>query len=518
MIRYPLSILALLSLALSSSASQRQILIRDSFAQPMAKKREHKPIRTRFIEPDFDVLATRGGSGRRTTDKKLSITLFDDVVLHVSMTNVERDAAGTTVWSGIVDGDENSSVIVSVKDRAMSGTLWTSSRRFAIEPGENGTHEALELDTHAFPDESEPPRPLTASRTITSNALVTATDTADFFDILVVYTDDLRASLGSTAAAQTAASNAIAAMNTAYANSGVLPRARLVGTAEVTYAENGDLYAALLAVRNTSDGLLDEVPPLRTQVGADAVSMLVLNGGGSCGIGFVMTSPSSSFAQHAYNVVANSCATGNLSFAHELGHNFGLEHDRFVSPNGDPAYSYGFGYVDTEDQFRDVMAYANGCNGCPRVQYFSTPDRTYLSRPLGVNYLLSNSADNVRALNNAASVIANWRQSVQAPPPPPTPVFTQDPLVPQSTIVQALHLTELQTAINACRAYASLSAATWTPIAAGSTISSAHILELRNALTPALVALGESAVYTDPSLSGVAIKAIHVQELREYLK
>ena len=67
MIRYPITLLVLLSLALSSSASERQILIRDSFAQPRAKEREHKPVRARFIEPDFDVLALRGElAGKRS--------------------------------------------------------------------------------------------------------------------------------------------------------------------------------------------------------------------------------------------------------------------------------------------------------------------------------------------------------------------------------------------------------------------------------------------------------------------
>jgi hypothetical protein len=511
MTRSQATILVLLSLALPSAASERQILLRQSFAYSKPKVRERQPLRARFIEPDFNVLTS--------SDKKLTIALFDDVVLHVELTSVERDATGTALWSGRVEGDDNSSVLISVKDHAMSAAFWTSSRRFSIEPGENGTHEALEIDARTFPDESEPQRAFVAARsTIESDALVTPSDTAEFFDVLVVYTDDLRASLGGTAAAQTAASNAVGAMNTAYANSGVTARARLVGTAEVNYAENGDMQTALYALRNGSDGLMDEVPPLRTQLGADAVSMLVLNGGGSCGIGFLMSgSPSSGFASNAYNVVANNCATGNLSLAHEFGHNFGLEHDRYVA-TGQPAYTYAFGYVDTSGQFRDVMAYASACGGCPRIQYFSNPDRSYLNRPLGVNYQLSNSADNARALNNAASVIANWRQSVQAPPTPPVAVFTDDPAVAQSTPIKALHITELQTAINAYRAYAGLSAVSWTPIATGTIITAAHILELRNALTPALVALNESVAYTDTSLSGVAVKATHIQELRNYLK
>ena len=517
MTRYPAALLLVLSLALPAAASDREILLRNSFAHRAAKERSQRPVRARLVEPDFEVLALKDTpSARMSITRKLTVPLFDDVVLHVELTAVERDAVGTAVWSGRVEGEENSSVILAIKDHAMSASFWTPSGRFSIEPGENGTHEVLELDPRAFPDESDPVHPLVAAQTIASDAVTTTADASSYFDILVVYTDDVRANLGGTSAAQAAASNAIAAMNTAYANSGVTPRVRLVGTAEVSYSETGDLQTALGALRNGSDGSMDEVPTLRNQVGADAVSMLVWNGGSSCGIGYIMSgSPSSGFAPNAYNAVANSCATGNLSLAHELGHNFGLEHDRHVSPSGNPAYPYGFGYVDTAGQFRDVMAYSAGCNGCPRIQYFSNPDLTYLGRPLGVSYLLSNSADNVRALNNVASIVANWRQSVQSAPPP---VFTNDPLVPQSTMIQTLHVTELQTAINNYRAQASLAAVSWTFVGAGSSVTAAQILELRNALTPALIARGRSAVYTDVSLSGVSVKAVHFQELRDYLK
>ena len=59
------------------------------------------------------------------------------------------------------------------------------------------------------------------------------------------------------------------------------------------------------------------------------------------------------------------------------------------------------------------MAYSGACNGCPRVQYFSSPDLRYRGRPLGVSEHAGDSADSVRALNDAAPVIANWRHSRQ---------------------------------------------------------------------------------------------------------
>jgi len=101
-----------------------------------------------------------------------------------------------------------------------------------------------------------------------------------------------------------------------------------------------------------------------------------------------------------------------------------------------------------------------------------------------------------------------------------TILFTDDPLVPRVTVIKAVHITQLRSAVNAMRVAAGLGTVTWTdPSLAGVRIKAVHITELRNALTPALTALGKSAAYTDPSLTaGIPVKAVHVQELRNYTK
>lgn len=504
-------LLLLLALASAAVADDRRILLFNSFANGEKTERPIKPKRARFIEPDFAALEAPPSLRRNEhakASKKLTAALFDDKVVHIELESVERNVVDATIWYGKIEGDETSSVTLVVKDHALVASIATGNDRYAIEPVENGAHEALELDPAAFPAESEPLRPVNATAVM---ADIVANDSAAFVDVLVAYTDDVRSSLGSTAAAQAAASNAIAAANVAYQNSGVTFRARLAGTTEVSYAETGNIGTLLSALRSPNDGQIDQVHTLRNQLGADDVALLALNGGSSCGIAYVMTSPSAGFEANAFAVVVNSCAVGNLSFPHELGHNFGLEHDRFVAPGGTPAYPYGFGYVDTGFQFRDIMAYANACGSCPRIQYFSSPLLTYLGRPLGVSYesAPSTSADNVRALNNVASILANWRQSSTYTPA----TFTDNPLVAGQTVVKALHITELRTAINNYRASVGLGAATWTSIGAGSSIRASHITEMRTALIAAM----PSATFTNPLGTGGAVRAVHVQELRNYL-
>ena len=163
----------------------------------------------------------------------------------------------------------------------------------------------------------------------------------------------------------------VANANLVYANSGVNAQLRLVYGAAVNYAENGaNISGDLTAIRSTSDGVLDEVHTLRTQYGADVVTLIGegYRTAGACGIGSLMTTVSTSFAPYAFNVVDRTCAVGNLSYAHEVGHNQGLQHDP-ANAGSAPSYPYAYGYQDPSGYFRTVMAYGSAT----RIAYLSSP-------------------------------------------------------------------------------------------------------------------------------------------------
>ncbi len=109
----------------------------------------------------------------------------------------------------------------------------------------------------------------------------------------------------------------------AYFNSGIAQRINVVARVHVDYDETTDDMATdLIRLTNTSDGFMDNVAALRDSYDADCV-VLIVQDGNACGIGYQMSSVSSSFSSYAYSVVKRSCATDNWSFAHELGHNNG---------------------------------------------------------------------------------------------------------------------------------------------------------------------------------------------------
>jgi hypothetical protein len=151
---------------------------------------------------------------------------------------------------------------------------------------------------------------------------------------------------------------------------------------------------------------------LRDTHNADAVSFWVEDGGSSCGIAWLMVIVSPLFESFAFSVVDRECATGNYTFGHELGHNMGAHHDRYVT-TGNGAYPYSHGYVYTPDRWRTIMAYNTECRdlgfNCTRIQHWSNPDINYNGVPTGVPAGQPDSADNRLTLNNTAYTVANFR-------------------------------------------------------------------------------------------------------------
>jgi hypothetical protein len=110
-----------------------------------------------------------------------------------------------------------------------------------------------------------------------------------------------------------------------------------------------------------------------------------------------------------------------------------------------------------------------------------------------------------------------------------TTIFTDDPLVVQMTIIQAVHLTQLRTAVNAVRATAALPAFNWTDLTdppstetpvSGGRILKDQVQKLRSKLNQARNALGlDSQPYTNEPLNiGDNVYAAHIQQLRDGVK
>ncbi|MFZ2236492.1 MAG: M12 family metallo-peptidase [Dokdonella sp.] len=340
-----------------------------------------------------------------TSADQLELDLFGVTVIATRSRFEQRDNGWS--WTGKVDGVAGHDVVLSQVDGQLAGRIATHTATYELRPRNKGASNLIELDPAAFPPcggaveaEGQPLLMDHAAPTVDLPDGIVAVG----IDVMIVYTSQLLASLGGEPQVRAQAQAAVDAANTSFINSQMTARFELVAVLPTAIAEGPAVTALgthLSSVRNDP-----QVAAQRTQYGADLVSMLVNDGLGSCGIGYVMRTVGAGFAANGYQVTASSCAVGNLSYAHEHGHNMGMEHD---PPNGttsaDASYPWSFGHI-VNGSYRTVMAYSSACTmGCTRRQYFSNPNVSYLGVPTGI----VDTEDNHRTGNATAQIVAAFR-------------------------------------------------------------------------------------------------------------
>lgn len=417
---------------------------------------------TLFADPQTSAkMSTRSSRDGRSTRSRVArlkrqvpgetatLNLFPGTALKARRVRTHASASGEgMIWSGEIAGEEGSEVTLAVRDGMITGSIRTKDGEFyTIRPQDDGSHVIDQLDPHLVPVEDEvlEPEPdllepdSESKQAIGRDAAVVSRDAASStLDMMVVYTPEARLAAGGATQIRNMIDLAIAEANQSFVNSGISIVMRLVYAGE-SAPSSGQGAASTYLAQVTRDASLTA---LRNQYGADIVSVWV-NGagstGGTVGIGWVMTSASTGFAPSAFSVVEVNFATGpNYSFTHEVGHNLGSAHDR-TNSGGGGLYPYSYGYQQpngtSAERFVTIMAYRNGCSGCPRVNYWSNPDVRYAGYAMGVPTSQSNSADNRQTLNNSRTFAEQFRTTTTtgggtgATPPPPTTTTNAAPVV-----------------------------------------------------------------------------------------
>lgn len=367
-------------------------------------------------------------------DTQIEIPVLDGSVYRAVQRETEgfvRRDADTFTWNGKIygDGGFEGDVILTVHKDAMCGLIYTPSGVYDITPQANGSHVLVQIDQSLFPDEhpnnyenwlrediignqSAPYKNL-PGQIFTNQPASPSVDNGSQIDVMIVYTTAVKNALGGTTQADAFAAQAVATTNTAYANSGITPRIRLVRSQEVTYNEEGTLSAALTFVKGDAT-----IAAARNTYKADAVGIIINAASDGCGLASLMANGNNNqaFESQAFSATLQSCAVDNLSFPHELGHNQGANHnpaDAGTTP-AQAVFPYAFGHCVTTgaDPFRSVMSYAGTECGTqtPRVAYFSNPLAIYMTQPTGTA-----DRNNALTINNTALTVSQFRDSGLAP-------------------------------------------------------------------------------------------------------
>lgn len=304
----------------------------------------------------------------------------------------------------------NSAILVS-RGNGITGSIRKDGKLFRIRPLPGGSHAVIEVDESRRP--ADHPDNMIQAR-LSSQAKIAAADTASgssnsntgtaaVADVSALTTIRVMVAVTNEAVAayagdmQALVDLAVAESNQGYINSQIGIKMELAGYYTTDYSESGDWNTELARFQKKTDGYLDELHATRDTIGAD-VNVLLIDDASSCGLGYVNAS-----AEWAYSVVHYGCATGYYSFAHEIGHNQGADHDPAAGTNLN--FAYGHGYRAPNNSWRTIMAY-NCTPSCPRVNYWSNPNVTYGGVAMGN----SDKSDNHRVLNETKAKVAAFRQ------------------------------------------------------------------------------------------------------------
>ena len=325
------------------------------------------------------------GSGRLLLNVREGVDL--DVV-------VERTAP--TKWgyslSGRVAGGNVGFVTLVVHDEVVAGSIWTPDSSYELHYMGSGIHALWDV-TDAPPIACGGALPLelsAADENVQASTDDHRGDDVSVVDILVVWTQAAEELHGGGEQGMLALSDMLVAyVNDVFGRSGALVSLNLVG--------------AGMAVEGGFE------PERRDALGADLVHELRGRGPGPSGMAALRGSV-------GWTKVGGSTAS---IFAHEIGHNFGIYHDRSGRGPAGPQYFHNaFTTAAGEDCMATAVSQAVECSGRPATTppFYASPWRYHPSdgRPLGVSRFARDRgargpADAVLTINRNRHVLAAFR-------------------------------------------------------------------------------------------------------------
>ncbi len=350
----------------------------------------------------------------------LNFTDDRELMLHRSSAKNSRLNDTGVMWTGIIEEDPAATVKLSVWGDDVLGQFRTRDINFLLEPLGGGLHALIEIDPSKFERESHSILAGDHNETETNKkggSSAHSTQSDPEIKVLVAYTTNAKNNFGGNM-------NQLIELAADYTNdsftlSNVSASIDIVHTVEVAYSESSNDILNLCRLTTslaftppvtdctgigTLSGYMENVHYLRYDYGANLV--VLITGSQGAGIGWMHASIP---ATYAFSIARYDYAAANYTFAHEIGHNIGANHDLANASNS--PFDYGHGYRYEPMDWHTIMSY--GPSG-DRINYWSNPDKTLGGVPMGSE----EDEDNARVWNERASAVSNLNAPTQPPHAP----------------------------------------------------------------------------------------------------
>ena len=331
--------------------------------------------------------------------------------------NVDVEQTSPTRWgyslSGRVVGGSSGFATLVVHEEAVAGSIWTPDSAYELTYLGGGVHALRDVtDAPSAKCGGALPSGFAASgrsRPSAQQGGVDAADDGSVVDILVVWTPAAEEHHGGEPQVLSQIDMFVSYTNDALGRSGAFISLNLVGAEKVDYLENGDTDIERLA--NPDDGHMDGIHDRRNALGADLVFLLRARLEGTVSGRAQLGGP---FAAGVLNA---------RTFAHEIGHNFGIRHERHQAASDALLGSYRNGFT-TRDCYATILSYNAACRVTGSLEarsmglpFYASPWRyDYGGSALGVTRFSKERgargpADAVLTLNRNRHRVANFRPS-----------------------------------------------------------------------------------------------------------
>ena len=356
---------------------------------------------------------------------------------------VRQEKNNRIILTGVTTnfGRDNAFLIVDSSNNSISGEIRVGKLRYEILPVGQGAHSIYTFDERLFPPDHDPrtkgtkpvskalddgpqnavpvrfPTVVRHGDSMRKDAVVTLVSHGSgpkpIIDVMVLFTPQA-ASAFSPNDINEAIEIARERMVDSLIRSGIHADVNVVSKRCIGSSNRGEYESGSLDDELGQLQVDPQVDAWRKADGADLVVLWVNDGGLYCGLSFDLADnvipilPSR--AEQAFSIVNAQCIlSDNNAFAHELGHQLGLFHDRVAAgANGDPKWNYGF----VSPTVKDIMAEdPRGCGSdCPtRVNEWSNGRN--LGVPIGAPIdgdTKDGPANNVAALNESIPIAAKF--------------------------------------------------------------------------------------------------------------